>query len=116
MQLLKFTVNRQIIRCCSCDRIVVSGSRGHVYAAFELDEDWDGLDVTAIFENDRLQKLFPVPVGEDPVEVPAEVLVPGGLRVSLEGISKGHDLYAPEKTSVRLTTKRMDAPIRIHRA
>lgn len=116
MQLLNFNVNNQIIQRCGCDRIVVEASRGHVYATFALDKDWDGLDVTAVFENDRLQEVFSVPVGKDPVAVPPAALVSGGLRVSLEGISKDHDLYAPEKTSVRLTTKRMDAPIRIHRA
>lgn len=116
MQLLNFNIKNQIIQRCCSERIVVAKSSGHVYAAFELDEDWDGLDVTAIFENERQDGLYSVPVGKDPVEVPEAVLVTGGLRVSLEGISKGHDLYAPEKTSVRLTTKRMDVPIRIHRA
>ncbi len=116
MQLLKFTVRDQVIHYSPCARVVVAESRGHVFASFDLDEEWAGLDVTAIFENDRISELFPVQLNANPVEVPAKVLVPGVLRVSLEGITKGDNLFAPSKNSTRLTTMQMNPPVRVHRA
>lgn len=108
MQLLKFTVNKQIIRWVNSDQCVIAESRGHVYAAFELDAEWDGLNVTATFENEFSPDTYSVQVGADPVAVPPELLIAGGLRVSLEGLGDNGDL--------RLTTARMTTPIRIHRA
>ncbi len=108
MQLLKFTVNKQILRWINNNQCVIAESRGHVHVAFELDPEWAGLAVTATFENEFSADAYSVQIGAEPVAVPPELLIAGGLRVSLTGLNNDG--------SLRLTTKRMDTPIRIHRA
>lgn len=107
MQTFKFIVKEQIIYMECMDRIVIEGSRSHVNSSFELDTEWDGLTVMALFENDALNgRIVQVLLTSDTIEVPPEVLVTGLLRVGLVGLSDGG--------VVRLTTKRMSGAIPVY--
>lgn len=108
MQILKFTCKEQILTAECPGRLVIAESRQHVFAQFELDSEWDGLTVTAIFSNDFGPKGYAVTLTGGPVEVPPEVLVEGRLRVSLEGLGNGGNYLLP--------TAYMQKPIAVHRA
>lgn len=108
MQTLKFTCNEQILTAECPGRLVIAESRQHVFAQFALDNEWDGLAVTAIFSNDFGPKGYAVPLTGEPVEVPPEVLVEGRLRVALEGLGNGGNYLLP--------TAYMQKPIVVHRA
>lgn len=108
MQVLNFSVSNQILTAACPGRLVVSHTRGHLFAQFALDQEWDGLSVTAVFSNDFSRQSYQRILTSDPVEVPEEVLVPGRLFVSLVGLGDGGAL--------RLTTKCMDKPIVVYRA
>lgn len=108
MQILKFTCKEQILTAECPGRLVIAESRQHVFARFELDSEWDGLTVTAIFSNDFGPKGYAVTLTGGPVEVPPEVLVEGRLRVSLEGLGNGGNYLLP--------TAYMQKPIAVHRA
>lgn len=108
MQILDFSVSNQILSAACPGRLVVAQTRGHLFARFSLDHEWDGLSVTAVFSNDFIRQPYQRTLTAEPVEVPLEVLVPGRLFVSLVGLGDGGVL--------RLTTKRMDKPLVVHRA
>lgn len=108
MQILNFSCKNQILTTECPGRLVVAESRKHVYAQFELDSEWDGLNVTAIFAHDFGPKPYAVQLTAEPVEIPPEVLVEGRLRVSLEGLGNGGEK--------RLPTAYMTKPIVVHRA
>lgn len=105
--ILNFNVKAQTLTAACPGRLVVAGSRKHVYAKFSLDEEWDGLTVTAIFSNDYAAEPRSVMLTGPEVEVPPEVLVTGRLRASLVGL--GSD-------GRKLTTQRMDRPIVVVRS
>ena len=108
MQILNFSCKNQILTAECPGRLVVAESRKHVYAQFDLDAEWNGLSVTAIFTNDFGSKSYARPLTTEPVEIPPEALVEGRLRVSLEGLGKGGEY--------RLPTAYMDKPLAVHRA
>ena len=108
MQVLNFSVSNQILTAACPGRLVVAQARGHLFAQFALDQEWDGLSVTAVFSNDFARQSYQRILTSDPVEVPEEVLVAGRLFVSLVGLGDGGAL--------RLTTKCMDKPIVVYRA
>ena len=108
MQILNFSCKNQILTAECPGRIVVAESRKHVYAQFELDSEWNGLSVTAIFTNDFGSKSYARPLTTEPVEIPPEALVEGRLRVSLEGLGDGG--------KKRLPTAYMGKPLIVHRA
>ena len=109
MQILHFTVNGQNIHAETQDLLVVEGSRRYVYAAFALDDAWDGLTVCALFENDSLHSdAVKKIITQEPVEVPPEVLVTGRLRIGLVGLA--------DDGAVRLTTKRMFDAIPVYQS
>ena len=108
MQTLNFFICDQVIEAQCPGRLVVAQTRGHLFAQFALDQEWEGLNVTAVFSNDFARKSYQRILTADPVEVPKEVLAPGRLFVSLVGLGDGG--------AVRLTTKRMDKPIIVYRA
>lgn len=108
MQLLRFTVRDQVIHYSPCARVVVAESRGHVFASFDLDDEWAGLGIIATFTNDYAANSISVPLSGDQIAVPPEVLVAGTLRVALEGLG--------DEGAVRLITENMDKPIAVHRA
>lgn len=110
MQILNFKVSNQVITASCPGRIVVAGSRGQVYAQFALDAEWDGLGVVALFSNDFYNSGEPVPVvwNGKAVEVPPEVLVPGRLRVGLNGVGDSGETLIP--------TIYMQRPIQISRS
>ena len=109
MQILHFTVNGQNIHAETQDLLVVEGSRRYVYAAFVLDDAWDGLTVCALFENDSLHSdAVKKIITQEPVEVPPEVLVTGRLRIGLVGLA--------DDGAVRLTTKRMFDAIPVYQS
>ena len=108
MQILSFTVSNQIVTAGCPGRLVIANSKQHVYAQFALDQEWDGLAVTAIFANEFVPQRYKRILTGEPVEVPPEILMQGRLRVSLEGLGDGGAL--------RLTTKYMEKPITVHRA
>lgn len=107
---INFSVKQQIITAECPGRLVIAGSRGHVYAQFSLDEEWDGLTVTALFSNDYVPTgaRSVVLTGNKPVEIPPEVLATGKLRASLVGVR--------DEGEHRLTTKFMDKPILVLRS
>ena len=108
MQILNFSCKNQILTAECPGRLVVAESRKHVYAQFELDSEWNGLSVTAIFTNDFGSKSYARPLTTEPVEIPPEALVEGRLRVSLEGLGSGGEK--------RLPTAYMGKPLIVHRA
>ena len=109
MQILHFTVTGQNIHTETQDVLVVEGSRRYVYAAFALDDAWDGLTVCALFENDSLHSdAVKKIITQEPVEVPPEVLVTGRLRIGLVGLA--------DDGAVRLTTKRMFDAIPVYQS
>lgn len=108
MQILNFVCKNQILTAECPGRLVIAKSRGHVYAQFDLDEEWNDLNVTAIFTNDFGSQSYAKPLTIGPVEIPPEVLVEGLLRVSLEGLSDGGNY--------RLPTAYMSKPLIVHRA
>ena len=109
MQILHFTVNGQNIHAETQDLLVVEGSRRYVFAAFALDDAWDGLTVCALFENDSLHSdAVKKMITQEPVEVPPEVLVTGRLRIGLVGLA--------DDGAVRLTTKRMFDAIPVYQS
>lgn len=110
MQILNFTVKQQALLVDCPGRPVVAESRKHVYAAFQMDDEWDGLAVTAFFSNDYVPTgaRSVVVHGSDPVEIPPEILVTGKLRVSLVGV-RNEGRY-------RLTTLYMEKPIIVFRS
>ena len=108
MQILNFSCKNQILTAECPGRLVVAESRKHVYAQFELDSEWNGLSVTAIFTNDFGSKSYARPLTTEPVEIPPEALVEGRLRVSLEGLGDGGEK--------RLPTAYMGKPLIVHRA
>lgn len=107
---INFSVKQQIITAECPGRLVIAGSKGHVYAKFSLDEEWDGLTVTALFSNDYVPTgaRSVVLTGNKPVEIPPEVLATGKLRASLVGVR--------DEGEYRLTTKFMDKPILVVRS
>lgn len=108
MQVLNFSVSNQILTAACPGRLVVAQTRGHLFAQFALDQEWDGLSVTAVFSNDFARQSYQRILTSDPVEVPEEVLVAGRLFVSLVGLG--------DDGALRLTTKCMDKPIVVYRA
>lgn len=108
MQILNFSCKNQILTAECPGRLVVAESRKHIYAQFELDSEWNGLSVTAIFTNDFESKSYAMQLTTGRVEIPPEALVEGRLRVSLEGLGKGG--------AYRLPTAYMDKPLIVHRA
>ena len=109
MQILHFTVTGQNIHTETQDVLVVEGSRRYVFAAFALDDAWDGLTVCALFENDSLHSdAVKKIITQEPVEVPPEVLVTGRLRIGLVGLA--------DDGAVRLTTKRMFDAIPVYQS
>ena len=67
MQILNFTCKNQILTAECPGRLVVAESRQHVYAHFDLDAEWNGLSVTAIFTNDFGSKSYARPLAAGPV-------------------------------------------------
>lgn len=103
MQTLHFTITRQQLRWVNPCRNPVEGTVGDVLAQFEVDSEWDGLAIMAVFANTSLMDMEqPQPVlwRGDPIPVPAVALaVEGRLTVGLVG-------YADDG-SRRLTTEAM---------
>lgn len=102
MQILEFSVNKQVITWTNNCRIPVENTRGFVRARFEVDEEWDGLSLIATFRSGA-QQAVEVPITGDLVDVPPEVLRRGQLYVGLIGLGDGGN--------IRLTTKKMTWPI-----
>ena len=107
---LNFSVKDQILTIECPGRLVISDSREHVFAKFSMDAEWDGLAVTAFFDNERVQTgpLSVLLTSDAPVEIPPAALVAGQLYVSLAGIGNGG--------ASRLTTKKMRDPVRVYQS
>lgn len=108
MQILNFACNNQILTAECPGQLVIAKSRGHVFAQFDLDDEWNGLSVTAIFTNDFGSASYEKQLTTRSVEIPPEVLVEGCLRVSLVGLGDGGNY--------RLPTAYMSKPLIVHRA
>lgn len=108
MQLLKFSVRKQVVRLLNYEPIVVAKSKGHVFATFDLDEDWSDLSVTVIFENKNHREKYAVLLDSEQIKVPHEILVAGSLYVSLEGLG--------DDGNIRMTTLRMCKPIQVRQS
>lgn len=104
MQILNFLIKNQILSWDKPCRGITENTRGMLRAAFETDSEWDGLAKTAVFQH-GMDEPVRVPVIEDSVEIPPEVIVAGELRVGLVGLGDGG--------SVQIPTRWMDKPIRI---
>lgn len=105
--ILEFTVNKQIITWTNPCRVPVENTRGVLKARFEVDEEWDGLSLIAVFQSGA-QKAVEVPFSGGLVELPAEVIRRGRLHVGLVGLGGGG--------SVRLTTKEMTHPVILYKS
>lgn len=101
--MITFSVTHQILTRTDTDR-VIADSQNHVKAMFTLDEEWQGLTVTAVFQNGNTTRALYNVAADTAVTVPWEVLHPGNMHVYLEG-------YDGE---LRLTTARLDRPVRVY--
>ncbi len=105
---LNFSCQKQVLTMECPGRLVVADSKQQVYANFSLDEEWDGLTVTAIFTNAWGTASYKKLLGAEPVEIPTAVLATPGFRVSLHG--------SGNNGAKRLPTVYMDRPVAVHRA
>ena len=100
--------HQRIVGYQSVPRIIVEKSRLFVYVEFEFDEDWDNLAIEVIFSNDNAQYK---PVSQSwhgqPLEIPAELLVTGEVKLSCIG----RDSHGGQ-----ITTLYMNRGIRIDRS
>ena len=101
--MITFSVSHQILTRTDTDK-VIADSRNYVKAMFSLDEEWQGLTVTAVFQNGNVTRALYNVTADTAVIVPWEVLHSGNMHVYLEG-------YDGE---LRLTTARLDRPVRIY--
>lgn len=102
MHILEFTINQQILTWTNPCRVPVEKTKGWLYARFAVDSEWDGMNITAIFRHST-QEPVEVPLTEDLIEVPKEVILHGYLFVGLVGRDAGG--------TIQLTTQRMLAPV-----
>ena len=94
MHILIFSIKKQIITWTNPCRVVVENSKGHLYARFDVDSEWDGLNKTAVFQR-GLDEPVKVPILEDLVQIPPEVLVAGDLYVGLVGLGADGEIRIP---------------------
>lgn len=89
--LITFTVKDQKITHDLKDTLVANSS-GIVQAKFALDGSWDSYDIVAVFSNSSRKKPIPVPLeGADTIDIPAGVLKPGKLYISVIGFGTGDE-------------------------
>ena len=107
--IIKLQVQHQSIQGVKqVPRLIIEDSRRFVYLDLEFDEEWDGLTKTVIFSNDRAgSNNVAITWTGEPIEVPAELLVDGTLRISCVGVGN-NGLYLP--------TEYMAEGVRIYRA
>ena len=72
MQVLNFICKKQILTVECSGQPVIARSRGHIYAQFNLDDEWNGLSVTAIFTNDFGSASYERQLTTKLVEIPPE--------------------------------------------
>lgn len=68
---------------------LIANSYGVVQGYFELDRTWNDLDVVAVFKNSSVDRPEPVRLSDTAFNIPAEVLKPGKLYVTVIGFGKG---------------------------
>lgn len=102
---LNFVIKNQAIVWKNQCRDITEKTRGVLRAAFETDSEWEGLARTAVFQHGMNEPVM-VPVTEETVEIPPEVIVAGELRVGLVGLGSGG--------TVQIPTRWMNKPIIIH--
>ena len=92
--------------------ILADGTAKKVKFRISADADWDGLAITAVFRlvNPVYTDARSVVIGDIAAayDVPAEVLHDGYLYIGAIGVS--------DNGQVRLTTARMDVPIRVYQS
>ena len=102
MYLLDLYVKNQIITC-NATRPLVADSMGHAFVRFNFDAEWQGLTLTANFENNASENPVSVLITKNEAEIPQEVLVPGYLQISVIGNANNGKTKVP--------TAKMDAAI-----
>ena len=105
MKILEFIVKNQILSWENPCQGVTENTRGILRAAFETDSEWDGMARTAVFQHGMNEPVM-VPVAEETVLIPPEVIVAGELRVGLVGVGA--------EGTVQIPTRWMNKPIIIH--
>lgn len=73
------------------DEKVASNSVGFLKARFEYDEEWEGLSLKAVFEQDGSEYI--VEVSDGACDIPSEVLNPGRFKVWLVGEDAVNGIY-----------------------
>ena len=104
MQILNFLIKNQILSWENPCQGVTENTRGILRAAFETDSEWDGMARTAVFQHGMDEPVM-VPVTEETVLIPPEVIVAGELRVGLVGVGA--------EGNVQIPTRWMNKPIQI---
>ena len=105
MQNLFFLIEEQILTWKNPCRNVIENTKGKLIASYATDTEWDGLTKIAVFQH-GMDEPVRVPVIEDSVEIPPEVIVAGELRVGLVGLGSGG--------TVQIPTRWMNKPIIVH--
>ena len=101
--------NQMIVGVHKLPRLIVEGSKQFVYLMIDFDEEWSDSSINVIFSHDSARrKTVSLAWHGEALEVPQELLVPGGLRISCVGHANDGEQ--------RLTTHYMSDPIRIYRA
>ena len=101
--------NQMIVGVHKLPRLIVEGSKQFVYLMIDFDEEWSDSSISVIFSHDSSRrKTVSLSWHGEALEVPQELLIPGGLRISCVG-------HANDGAQ-RLTTHYMSDPIRIYRA
>ncbi len=97
---INFKVKGQWLVRSDC-KVVAENSINYLYAAFELDDDWEGLGVKAVFE--YMGNSYYAVVSDGRCAVPSDVIRCGGFSVSLIGVGGDGD--------VRITSSRFKVPV-----
>ena len=101
--------NQMIVGVHKLPRLIVEGSKQFVYLMIDFDEEWSDSSINVIFSHDSARrKTVSLAWHGEALEVPQELLVPGGMRISCVGHANDGEQ--------RLTTHYMSDPIRIYRA
>lgn len=87
MRVLKFKVDRQIIKKDGDFSGIVKGSQGYLSAEFSFSSDWSGCKVVASFFSGEQEHA--VPISNHRCLIPDEVLTGDYFRVQVVGLEKG---------------------------
>lgn len=99
VRVLKFIVNEQTIKKdpeCNFDGIV-KGSKGYLYANFQLSQEWKGYKIAVSFW--KLGKEFAIPLKSNVCKIPDKALTWSNFYVSLTGI-KNEATFKTNKVKV----------------